>query len=150
MNRWKPRVLRYSRGVTLIELMIVVVVIAILASISVTSYRRYMLRANRTDAMTTLLQIQVAQEKFFLQNNRYATEAEITAAPPGGLGIALGTGNTTLGGFYVISFLDATDTTYTARAAATGGQAEDIAACQTFSINHQGTKTPAASDGCWR
>ena len=62
-----------QRGVTLIELMIVVVVLAILGSISVSTYRRYMLRANRTDATTMLLRIQVAQEKFFLQNNGYAT-----------------------------------------------------------------------------
>lgn len=152
MDCWQTALaMRHSRGITLIELMVVVVIIAILAFISVPSYRHYMLRANRTDAMTTLLQIHVAQERFFLQNNRYATSLdEVTAAPPGGLGISLGAGNATTGGFYVISLPVATNTSYTAQAAATGGQAEDIAACRTFSINHQGTKAPAASDGCWR
>ena len=44
-------------GFTLIELMIVVALLAIITMISVTSYRQYMLRANRTDASAILLRI---------------------------------------------------------------------------------------------
>src|ERR1041385_1494678 len=57
------------RGMTLVELLTVMVVLAVLASVSVSSYRRYMIRANRTDATTSLLRTQVAEEKYFLQNN---------------------------------------------------------------------------------
>lgn len=141
---------RMERGVTLIELMIVIVVLAILSSISVSSYRRYMLRSNRTDATATLLRVQVAQEKFFLQNNRYAGSTELMTAPPGGLGIGLGTGDVTTNGFYTVTLDSPDDTHYTATATATAGQTADSADCQVFTINEQGQRSPAESSGCWR
>jgi type IV pilus assembly protein PilE len=154
MSQTSNRIMAHrASGMTLVELMIVVAVVAILGTIANASYRRYLLRTNRTDAMTTLLQIQVSQEKFFLQNNSYATTlAQISAAPPGGLGIALGAGGVTTGGHYVISLPVGTATTYTAVATATAGQTGDIAACQTLNINEQGTKGPAAAVAakCWR
>ena len=143
---------RFQRGVTLIELLAVIVVLAILSTVAVSSYRRYAMRANRTEATTTLLRIQVAQEKFFLQNNRYADgSTELTAAPPAGLGIGLGSGDITQGGgFYAIT-LDAPDAThYTATATARAGQTHDVADCQAFTINEQGTRTPAESTTSWR
>ena len=76
-----------SAGMTLIELMIVVAIVALLASIAVPSYRQYVLRANRTEATTALLQLAAAQEKFYLQNNTYAGNALIDDAPPAGLGL---------------------------------------------------------------
>ena len=143
---------RRMRGITLIELLTVVAVVAMLATIAVSSYRRYLIRANRTDATETLLRVQIAQEKFFLQNNRYADgSTELTAAPPAGLGIGLGSGDITQGGgFYAIT-LDAPDAThYTATATARAGQTHDVADCQAFTINEQGTRTPAESTTCWR
>jgi type IV pilus assembly protein PilE len=139
-----------ERGVTLIELMIVVVVLAILGSISVSSYRRYLLRSNRTDATAMLLRIQVAQEKFFLQNNGYADGGQLTDAPPAGLGIGVDADGVTPGGFYTIALERPDATHYTATATAREGQTQDKADCQTFSINEQGTRTPAESSGCWR
>jgi type IV pilus assembly protein PilE len=83
----KPNSLRArSQGMTLIELMIVVIVVAILGTVAVSSYRSYLIRANRTEARMALLRVQAAQEKFFLQNNRYASNSELATAPPSGLG----------------------------------------------------------------
>jgi type IV pilus assembly protein PilE len=145
---------RRARGFTLIELMIVIGVVAILSTIAVSSYRTYVRRANRTEARLILLAVQVAQEKFFLQNNAYAQDmATVTAAPtatPPGLGVGLGAGNVTNGGHYVISFAAATANTYTIQADATGNQTADTAACLKFTINEQGVRTPADSTGCWR
>ena len=70
-----------SRGVTLLELMIVVVILGILGTIAVSTYRGYLLRTNRTEARMALLRVQAAQEKFFLQWNRYADTAELTPGP---------------------------------------------------------------------
>jgi type IV pilus assembly protein PilE len=135
-------------GFTLMELMIVVVVIGILASIAVPSYRQYVLRTNRTDATTMLLRIQAAQEKFFLQNNQYASDAA-----------ALGVTAVTEGGKYNIQVAQGasgTNMTFLATATPTagGGQLSDTR-CRTFTINELGVRTGRDSGGadrsneCW-
>lgn len=149
MNRFitEPSARARSRGVTLLELMAVVVIIGILGTIAVNSYRGYLLRTNRTEARMALLRVQTQQEKFFLQNNRYAATAELSLGPtatPPGLGIAA----TTPGGHYSIT-LAGTNTTYTATATATAGQTADAAACQVLTINQNGDRTPTGND-CWR
>jgi type IV pilus assembly protein PilE len=137
---------KHLQGITLIELMTVIVIVAILASVSVSTYRGYLIRTNRTEARMALLRIQAAQEKFFLQKNRYATNDELDDDPPAGLGVP----TTTQSGFYTLSLEDITDTTYTAKATASGGQLKDKADCRTLTINQNGTRSPAASTGCWR
>lgn len=146
MNSRQP-----ARGFSLIELLVVMAVMGILSTIAVASYRRYALRANRTEARIALLSIQAAQEKFFLQNNTYATSlATITAAPPAGLGIGLDPTGLTQGGHYLVTVTAATATTYTVQAAATGTQTSDDPLCQTYSVNDQGVLTPPAGNTCWR
>lgn len=135
-----------QQGVTLIELMIVLLVLAIIASIAVPSYRRYMVRANRTEATAALLQLRISQEKFFLQNGRYATAAEVDDAPPGGLGIAA----VTVHGYYAIDLPASTTTTYTARATAAGGQADDDT-CPTLTIDESGVRGAGGPvNVCWK
>ena len=48
---------KYMRGVTLTELMIVVVIVSILAMVSYPSYREYAARAKRNEAKACLLQV---------------------------------------------------------------------------------------------
>lgn len=60
-----------SKGMTLIELMVVVTIIAILASIAYPSYREYVIRANRTEAKTELLNLSQAMEKCYTRYNAY-------------------------------------------------------------------------------
>jgi type IV pilus assembly protein PilE len=137
-----------ARGVTLVELMVVVAVLAVIASIAVPSYRGYMRRAQRADATAALLQVRSAQEKFFLQNGRYATADEFdNAKEDGGLGFS----GTSEHGHYTVDLPNATATTFTARAQATGGQAAD-SQCQTFTIDQGGvrTSTPNGITTCWK
>ena len=62
-----------SRGFTLVELMVVVVILAIIVGIAYPSYRNYMVQTRRTDAQSVLTQVSHTQEKFFSSCNRYTT-----------------------------------------------------------------------------
>ncbi len=135
-----------NTGVTLIELMVVMVIVGILAAIAIPSYRNYLLRAQRTDATTALLRIASAEEKFYLQNNIYASEAQRGLAPPLGLGIP-----NTEHGYYALAIAAnpalAQGFTVTATAVAGGAQAGD-AHCVSFTLNEQGQKGATNTD-CW-
>lgn len=145
--------MRRSGGFTLIEAMTVVVVLAILAAIAVPSYRSYLLRAQRTEATTTLLRIAAAQEKYFLQHNRYT--ADLAAPSPAGLGQPVVTER----GFYDISVAltepDGSGFRVTARPRPGGGQRDD-SLCTRFSLDHNGLRgawNAADADvtaSCWR
>lgn len=143
--------MRRLRGITLIELMTVMVVVGILAAIAVPSYRSYLLRSQRTEATTALLQLQTAQEKFFIQNNAYATDAQLDQAPPAGLGLP----RETRSGFYVIALAaDPSGYRATATPRAGGGQSDDDR-CTAFSIDANGVKRATGSganptEDCWR
>jgi type IV pilus assembly protein PilE len=138
-------------GVTLIELMTVMVVLAILASIAVPSYRSYMLRTNRTDAKSALMNLQIAQEKYFLQFNAYTDN--LTAAPPTGLGLS----DLTPHGYYKLTIptLGGDGQSYTAYATpvAGGGQADDKS-CNIFTIDDRGSRDiksgTSTRDACWK
>ena len=58
-------------GITLIELMIVVVVVAILAGVALPAYETNMLKARRSDAYSTLLDIASRQEQHMLDRSSY-------------------------------------------------------------------------------
>jgi len=142
-----------ERGVTLLELMTVVVVLGILAAIAIPSYRSYLIRAQRSDATSALLRVAAAQEKFYLQNNRYATDDELDKGPPAGLGI---TGSEH--GYYQLALDDAVDNTLAFTATATpvvgGAQATDND-CTSFSIDQTGKRGALKTDtdntpNCWR
>ena len=66
---------RIIRGFTLIELMIVVVVIGILASIAIPSYRDYVIRAKIAEAISGLSDGRIKKEQFFQDNRTYAGAA---------------------------------------------------------------------------
>jgi type IV pilus assembly protein PilE len=136
---------------TLTELLTVIMIVAILSSIAVGSYRSYMLRTNRTDARTTLLRVQVAEEKYFLQNNTYTTELGPTGLRMNG---SAGATMATPSAYYSVTVAKGSTndiaTSFTATATAQNGQVKDTAACLTLTINDQGQKTPADSSGCWK
>jgi type IV pilus assembly protein PilE len=61
-----------SRGFTLIELMIVVVVISILAGIAIASYGKQVRKSRRSQAMQVLNDLALKEEKFRTNNAEYA------------------------------------------------------------------------------
>lgn len=60
-----------AKGFTLVEVMIVVVVLGILATIALPAYRDYVLRGKLTEAFTNLSDWRVRMEQFYQDNRRY-------------------------------------------------------------------------------
>jgi type IV pilus assembly protein PilE len=134
------------------ELMTVVVVLGILASIAVPSYRRYLIRSQRTDGTAALLQIQAAEEKYYLQYNNYTADltTSITATPPG-----LGISGTSRQGLYGLSVALATGgQSYTATAAPVSGKGQqDDTACQSLTLTDAGARNATGTGdhaSCWK
>lgn len=61
------------KGLNLIEIMVVIAIVGILASIGYPLYEDQMERTRRTDGKTKLMEIMEAQERFYSANNRYIT-----------------------------------------------------------------------------
>jgi type IV pilus assembly protein PilE len=146
---------RAQRGVTLIELMIVLLIVGLLASIAVPSYRQYILRSHRVEAQTVLMNLAAAQEKHYLVCNTFtdAIDGASDAACDDGRGLGLGDFDAgvndlqTENGWYTVTIDDADVETFTATATAIGRQADDVD-CTTFSIDAAGRRE-AESEECW-
>lgn len=72
------------RGVTMLELVVVLAVMAILLSIAVPTYRQYAQRGERADAIRVMLAVAGCQERIRLNQGSYDTtrcldEAEISS-----------------------------------------------------------------------
>lgn len=118
--------LKRQCGFTLIELMITVAVIAILAAIAYPSYRDSVIKSRRTDAKNALTQAMANMERYYTENNTYATAAMCGGTIPICPGACSGGACTSTEGNYTITFFVApTATTFSLRAQPGGAQAVD-------------------------
>lgn len=126
------------RGVSLLELMIVVVIVGILAAIGYPAYRDYVDRAKRNEAKALLLEIAQNQERYYLQNNSYATLVQLGYDNP----------QITDSGAYSVAIGAADANNFTATATWQLGGRES-GRCNTFSLDGRGTKSSAPLADCW-
>jgi type IV pilus assembly protein PilE len=136
---------RRQAGFTLIEVMLVVVIVAILASVALPAYQDSLQKGRRTDGFSALMDAANRQEQFMLDRSTYTldmTELGFAADPM-----------VSEEGFYTI---DATNApcgditlcyTLTATIVAGGPQANDDR-CATLSLDSNGSRT-ATTDQCW-
>lgn len=142
-----------AKGFTLVELLIVMVVVGILASLAYPSYRDYMTNARRADGQSALLNLASRMERYYSEENTYQTAT-------------IGTGNNTdvlstaasPEGWYTISINNANGNSYEIRATPLNGQATADTRCQTLTLNNRGQKGVTAgpagaptgtADDCW-
>ena len=129
------------RGVTLLELMIVVIVVALLVGIGVPNYLEFSTRAKRAEARAALLQIATNQEREYLQNNQYTTDMSRLGFDDAGC-------NTSGSGAYTICVDAADANTFTATATwILGG--DEVGECGSFQIDGRGVKSSAPATDCW-
>lgn len=130
------------RGVTMVELMIVVVVLSILAAVAYPNYRNFAARAKRNEAKAALLQIATNQERIYLNTNSFTSDMTQ-------LGFPVASNFTTDSGSYRVNVApgaDANTFTATATYLNTDGEAGK---CATFQIIADGTRTSTPYTDCW-
>lgn len=133
---------RRQRGFTLIELMIAVVIVAILTGIAFPSYQRYVLRSHRVEAQALLSEAAARQERYYSQNNAYASTAAALNM----------TSQVNALQYYSLAISNVTDTSYTLTATAQGAQAKD-GQCLSLSIDQAGTRSNTGTGTgttCWQ
>lgn len=121
----------YARGVTLLELMIVVAIVGIIASVAYPSYTRYIERAQITDGTGGLTEAAQRMERCFTANMTYAG-CNIPANSPEG--------------FYSITVTSADNNSFLLTATRQAGRVIP-GNCNSLTINQRGQQTPA--NDCW-
>lgn len=129
------------QGVTLIELMIVVVVISILAAVAYPNYQEFTARAKRNEARAALLRLATNQERFYLNNNSFTSDLT-------NLGFGTTPKAITETGYYEIEVTASSASNFTATATYLhgGGEADK---CLTFTLDGRGAKSSGPDTNCW-
>jgi type IV pilus assembly protein PilE len=148
MTAPSPASLARRRGVagfTLIELMIVMAIVAILATIAYPSYRESVAKGNRAQAVGELMGAHQWMERFYSENFRYDQSRSGTAVTAASQFPSAytqsprpGEGNAK----YLIAVTASAQQSYTVTATRTGSMTGD--ACGNLTINHLGRKGVAA------
>ncbi len=134
--------LRRHKGITLVELMIVVAVVALLLSLAVPSYTGFVLRSNRSEAINEVLDLAACQERIYLRLNQYdVNRCEASALSTNGLyQLGMTTSNA--------------NQNYTITATPQGGQTNDT--CGNLTLTDQGVRDVSATSdttkiaNCWK
>jgi type IV pilus assembly protein PilE len=144
---------KYAKGVTMIELLIVMVIVGVLMAAAYPSYLSSLRKSRRAEAAIAVETMAQAQERFF---SRFRTYTSVVAGPDGCGGQACGLGlasNSSENDYYALT-ANGNATSYTVTATATNQQLKDLD-CRTFTANNAGVRAAASSGGadttddCW-
>ena len=113
-------------GMTLIELMVVIVIIGVVATLIFPSFTQHILAARRGDGVTYLLRLKLQQEAFRIENISYAKTKQLSLP---------------ISEYYTFIVTDVSATTYTITAEAKNSQVSDTK-CLTLQIDQSLNKIP--------
>ena len=133
-----------SRGFTLIELMVVLIIIGVLLAIAIPNYRESVRSTRRATAQACLTEFAHYMERFYTTNLRYDQT-------PAGVAVPAPTPCTQdITAFYTLSHASpATATAYALQAVPTGDQAGDR--CGTLTLDSTGERGNASGvTDCWK
>lgn len=131
-----------SQGFTLIELMIVVAIVAITASIALPSYQSHIQKTRRGVAKADLMELTSFMQRFYTENNRFDQDRA-------GNAVALPFNESPTDGatkYYDLTLVVA-QSSYTLSAAPKGAQSSD--SCGTLGVAHTGATTHSSGTNCW-
>jgi type IV pilus assembly protein PilE len=139
-------------GLTLIELLIVLVIIGILTAISVPAYQGSVHKAGRTAAKGGLMDVAMRQEQFFMNNKTYSTTlANLGLPDPYFLDKTTAqVAGSNLARVYKLTLANTSSTAYDAVATAVLHQSTD--GCGNYKLTSNGTRSVTGVVGtaaCW-
>ena len=131
-----------QRGMSLVELIVLLSLIAILSAVALPNYSEYKRRADRIDARSTLLHISAQQERYYASNLTYTSDLT-----------KLGVNDSqSEHGLYALSIASANDVEFQVIAvpAPDSPQVKDKD-CQQFSIDNRNVRvaSPDPDGNCW-
>ena len=132
MNASAHATRRRAHGFTLIEALIAVGIAGVLSSIAYPRLEGPVLRARRTDALVTLMQAQLAQERYRADHRSYGSLAE-TGMPA-----------TSASGYYAVAVVSTSEDGYDLLASASARQARDTH-CRFLRLSSVGARLVYAS-----
>jgi len=128
------------RGMTLIELLIVVAIVGILAAIAGPAWNDQVIKSRRADARNTLLPAQIEQEQYRANNLTYATSMSA---------MGMGSFDSTTRDYYRVEVVSADATGFLITATPNGNQAND-STCNVFAVRQTGPEHSGyAALSCW-
>lgn len=130
-----------AQGVTLTELLIVIAIMGIIATVAYPSYQSYTIKTRRGDAQAKLIKAQLKQSSLHILNPNYSDKAAELGLP-------------TAHSYYQFSIVSATATSYLIKAVAKAesSQQKDEIACQSLFVDQNGNHTSDGStdnNQCW-
>lgn len=139
-------------GFTIVEMLVIMAVLAILATVAMPLYSDSVRKSGRAAAKGALMNVALRQEQFFLNNRRYSgTLTGLGLPDPYFVNKASDTvASTDAGRVYRITLANATATGFDAVASAVLDQSNDV--CGNYTLSSTGNRSVsggAGADVCW-
>lgn len=133
---------RKMHGLTLVELMVTVAILAVVAAIAIPAYQTQAAKSKRADGIAMLMDVAAKQERFIIDNNVYTSD--MTA-----LGYSASPAASEKGYYKVSAALTDSNLTYTLTATAQSTQASDV--CGNLTLTSKGVRgwSVSTATNCW-